>query len=108
MLPPPASRAPIGLPAPTPVPAAPTQPIPAAGERPGHADRPRRSRLPRRRPASGRPAPIEPIALGDGLDEGLPLLPDFDALPPDPFAPPALPPAPAPWAWSLRPWSPPT
>jgi len=93
VLPPPASRAPIGLPAPPPAPSAPTQPIasPPADDMdmligldlPGFE-------VPPPRPAT-LPA-IEPIALGDGLEEGLPLLQDLDALPPDPFSPPLLPP----------------
>ncbi|NWJ40938.1 MAG: tetratricopeptide repeat protein [Geothrix sp.] len=99
VLPPPASRAAIGLPAPAPIPtpSAPTQPIapPPADDLdmligldlPGFE-------VPPQRPAPPRAA--QPIALGDGLEEALPLLPDLDALPPDPFAPPALPPAPVP------------
>ncbi|MFZ1376407.1 MAG: tetratricopeptide repeat protein [Geothrix sp.] len=93
VLPPPASRAPIGLPAPPPPPSAPTQPIasPPADDMdmligldlPGfEVPPPRPTALPA----------IEPIALGDGLEESLPLLPDLDALPPDPFSPPLLPP----------------
>ncbi len=95
VLPPPASRAAIGLPAPPPPPSAPTQPIPPPPaddldmliglDLPGFE-------VPSPRPVA-LPA-IEPIALGDGLDEGLPLLPDLGALPPDPFAPPALSPVP--------------
>ena len=50
--------------------------------------------VPPPRPAA-LPAP-EPIALGDGLGESLPLLPDLAELPPDPFSPPLPPPAPAP------------
>lgn len=94
VLAPPASRAPIGLPAPPPPPSAPTQPIasPPADDMdmligldlPGFE-------VPPPRPAT-LPA-IEPIALGDGLEESLPLLQDLDALPPDPFSPPLLPPA---------------
>jgi len=95
VLPPPASRAPIGLPAPPPPPSAPTQPIPPPPaddldmliglDLPGfELPPPRSAALPT----------IEPIALGDGTAESLPLLPDLDALPPDPFAPPVLPPAP--------------
>ena len=93
VLPPPASRAPVSLSAPPP-PSAPTQPIvpPPADDLdmligldlPGFE-------VPPQRPAA-RPA-IEPIALGDGLGESLPLLPDFDELPPDPFSPPVLTPA---------------
>jgi len=95
VLPPPTTRAPIALPAPVP-PSAPPQPavLPPADDLdmligldlPGFE-------VPPPRPAA-RPA-VEPIALGDGLGESLPLLPDFDELPPDPFSPPLLPPAPA-------------
>ena len=96
VLPPPATRAPIALPAPVP-PSAPTQPIvpPPADDLdmligldlPGFE-------VPPPRPAA-LPA-AEPIALGDGLGESLPLLPDLAELPPDPFSPPLPPPAPAP------------
>jgi tetratricopeptide (TPR) repeat protein len=80
VLPPPASRAPV----PPPAPPRPAAVPPPSGDLdaligldlPGFELPPPRLQPP--------PAP-EPIALGDGL----PLLPDFGALPPDPFAPSA-------------------
>jgi tetratricopeptide (TPR) repeat protein len=81
VLPPPASRAAIAMPppaAPAPVAPPPAEPdMRIALDIPGFEAHP-----PTKAPAAFTP---EPIALG----EGLPLLPDLDELPPDPFAPPA-------------------
>ncbi len=84
VLPPPASRAPVGVPKPPPPPVTPPSIAPAPDndldmliglDIPGfEAPRPARTPI---------PAP-QPFALG----EGLPLLPDRDALPPAPFMPP--------------------
>ena len=90
VLPPPASRAAIGLPAAPATPQAPAQPVvPPPSDMdmligldiPGFEPPPHQPRPPA-------PPPSEAIALGDGL----PLLPDLnelDELPPDPFAPSA-------------------
>jgi tetratricopeptide (TPR) repeat protein len=91
VLPPPASRKPLAMPPPAaPAPPPPLAPPPAPAL-PADLDMLIGLDLPgyeRTLPAPTNPTPSqEPIALGDGL----PLLPDLDALPPDPFAMPVLP-----------------
>ena len=88
VLPPPASRTPIAMPPPAAAPA----PF-AAAPPPGDLDVLIGLDIPGFEPPAPLKAPappaapptLEPIALG----ESLPLLPDLDTLPPDPFAPPA-------------------
>jgi tetratricopeptide (TPR) repeat protein len=83
VLPPPASRAPIDAPKAPPTPIAP----PLAPAPPSDMDMLIGLDLPgfeAPRPTHAPPPAPKPFALGDGL----PLLPDLDAVPPDPVAPP--------------------
>ncbi len=91
-LPPVAPRLPVGSPTPAPAPpaSAPSEVLPSDMDLPIRLDLPGFEPLP---PPQVPPPPVaKPIALGDGL----PLLPDLESLPPDPFAPPALPTEPTP------------
>jgi tetratricopeptide (TPR) repeat protein len=115
VLPPPASRAPVAPVAPSaPVsaasgsPVAPVAPVAPASlpptndldmlialDEPGHEPIPR-SQL----------APVAPFHAPIGLGEGLPILPDLEDLPPDPFEPPPLTQAVIPAAEPAAPFSP--
>jgi pilus assembly protein FimV len=94
VLPPPASRAPVAPPPAHPVapialpaPVAPVSlPPPDDLDMLIALDEPGFEPIPKSQPAAAAP-PQLPIGLGDGL----PILPDLDDLPPDPFEPPPLP-----------------
>lgn len=91
VLPPPASRAPVGAPKPPPQPVTP----PAAPAPINDLDMLIGLDIPGFEPPQPARTPIpapQPIALGDGL----PLLPDLDALPAGPFTPPVEPAPPRP------------
>jgi tetratricopeptide (TPR) repeat protein len=110
VLPPPASRKPAGTPPAAPAPAAPhpaiaLPPAPFAPKKPvvlpptSHMDELIGLDLPGFEPPARMPAPAAPEPIS--REESLPLLPFFEPLPPDPFAPSALagePPVPAPMA----------
>jgi tetratricopeptide (TPR) repeat protein len=79
-------RKPLGLPTPAPAPpaSAPYEVLPSDMDLPIRLDLPGYEPLPPAQIPS--PSAVTPITLG----ESLPLLPDLESLPPDPFAPPTL------------------
>jgi tetratricopeptide (TPR) repeat protein len=90
-LPPPASRAPLAPPPLAPQ-AAPPAPVAPVSLPPDDLDMLIALDEPGFEPLSrSQPAPAAPPHAPIGLGEGLPLLPELDDLPPDPFEPPPLP-----------------